>query len=125
MALQEYQKQLHQFAQAAGPGGPELRIQATVDDLVNRSLSGRKPFDGEGRKGFRDAVIWEEILDAVRREGIGEMILISGNSNDFGKDSALHPGLQEELEALGVAGKAIHLVESVGAFTKLHVRPHP
>lgn len=51
--------------------------------IVTRSLDRRKPFSGGG-KGYRDALLWESIL-----RGVGgnykKIILISGNTSDFGK----------------------------------------
>lgn len=73
---------------------------ATHDELVERALARRRPFDGEGRAGYRDALIWHAVLALAVKD---EVVLVSGDG-DFG-DDALHPHLVDELKERGLAGR--------------------
>lgn len=72
------------------------------ESLVSRDLAERRPFRASG-KGYRDALIWETVLDAIARAPSGsEAILISANASDFcGDKGHLHEHLQDDvLEAI-------------------------
>jgi len=56
--------------------------------IVARSLDRRKPFSGGG-KGYRDALLWESILRGID-DKYEKIVLISGNTSDFGKKE-VHP----------------------------------
>jgi predicted nucleic acid-binding protein len=72
------------------------------ESLVKRALARRKPFSGEGQRGYRDAVLWETIL--ARSKPTGEEILfVSRNIRDFAdpEDShKLHSQLLDDLCSL-------------------------
>jgi len=51
------------------------------EELVQRSLDHRKPFDHDGHAGYRDALIWHTVLDAAT--AAGRVVLVSANSSDF------------------------------------------
>lgn len=69
-----------------------------VADLLERDLDRRKPFGKDG-KGFRDALIWENVK--VTCAGLARatpVLFVTNNSNDFCDDSGdLHPDLRGEL----------------------------
>jgi predicted nucleic acid-binding protein len=72
------------------------------ESLVKRALARRKPFCPEGQRGYRDAVLWETILQRyqVDRE---EIFFVSRNTRDFadpGNSSKLHLHLIEDLRLL-------------------------
>lgn len=77
---------------------------AQLDSDVTISLQNRKPFDGEGRNGFRNALIWHTVLDACRAADEDEaLVFISANTNDFWnkKTGKLLDELQQEVTDTG------------------------
>jgi predicted nucleic acid-binding protein len=58
-----------------------------LDELIGRSMRQEKPFI-KGKDGLRDALIWDSIIELMRREG-EDCVFITGNSracfiNGFG-----------------------------------------
>lgn len=55
------------------------------DEVVRRALSRRKPFDLEGKDGYRDSLIWLSLLRHIERTGLygDEVAFISDNRADF------------------------------------------
>lgn len=51
------------------------------EDIVKRCLQRRKPFKSDGN-GYRDALIWETILNAARKYGTA-IVFITDNATDF------------------------------------------
>jgi PIN domain len=73
--------------------------QVSHDDLVERDLSGRKPFSPTG-KGYRDALIWESIVKLCSRlTDADTLIFVTNNSTDFchGAESTVAPELLADL----------------------------
>ena len=60
--------------------------------LVIKDLARQKPFSPKGR-GYRDALIWETVLDTVHRHG-EDVIFVTDNNSDFPteEDGTLHKG---------------------------------
>lgn len=68
--------------------------------MLTRALANRKPFDGEGKNGFRDALIWHTILEVCHTGGNDAKILfVTNNTSDFcaGSKDKLHATLESEL----------------------------
>lgn len=68
------------------------------DKIVARAISSRRPFQ-EGGKGYKDAIIWENILSVAGSDD--ETFVITNDLNDFSdksKDKQLHPDLVKDLE---------------------------
>lgn len=97
----------------------------TLSDIVQRSLQRQKPFDREGRKGFRDAIIWETILKNILSniKNDIQIALISNNSNDFGKDDTLDDELVAELERLDKEPNIIKLFNGMKSFVDKEIKP--
>lgn len=78
------------------PECPDLAVAA----LLERDLDRRKPFENSG-KGFRDALIWENIRSTCvdLADPATPVILVTDNHSDFCVDSdgELHPDLRGEL----------------------------
>ncbi len=93
-----------------------------VQDLLDRSLSRRRPFKDHGR-GFRDALIWEVVLRKVVTEGEATF-LVSSNHKDFAKDNdnQLHPGLVHDLEDRNLPPESLQLVESVDSLVADYIK---
>lgn len=74
--------------------------------LINDALRGKKPFDQEGRKGYRDALIWHSVLGVA---GCGTpLVLVTANHKDFARSAdeqeKLADDLAEDLAALHQPG---------------------
>ena len=86
------------------------------DDLVQRALARRKPFNAKGA-GYRDALIWETVLAAASSSS-EPVILVSNNWRDFGSDKdgkQFAQDLVHDLEKQG-AVERVRLVPTLAAF---------
>jgi rRNA-processing protein FCF1 len=97
------------------------------DALISRDLARRKPFSQTG-KGYRDALIWENILELA---GAGhDIAFITANKDDFAeKDLSLHHDLQKDLEDRGIGATRVVLYATLKSFLDQHViialpKPH-
>lgn len=92
----------------------------THDELVNRDLSGRRPFRPSG-KGYRDALIWESILTlAAKTEE--EIALLTCDARDFCGDSMeLHPDLAADLRERGFACDRVKVYTDATQFVQTHI----
>jgi rRNA-processing protein FCF1 len=97
---------------------PEDRTQA----LVNRDLAARRPFmetlGGKKSYGFRDAVIWETVLDVLDEDEdatVDPVFFVSADKGFIDDDAPkeLHRHLLEDLDARGIARDRLVLVEKV------------
>lgn len=93
-------------------------------EVVRRALQRRKPFDPEGQKGYRDALIWATIKQAAVDTG-DDIAFVSANHRDFAdsaKKSGLARVLTDELVEAGVAG-TVELFAEVKSFVDVSLRP--
>ncbi|MGG7308855.1 PIN domain-containing protein [Curtobacterium sp. AB451] len=99
---------------------PEGRTQA----LVDRDLAARRPFmetlGGKKSYGFRDAVIWEIVLDVLEEDededaNVDPVFFVSADKGfiDDVAPKELHRHLLEDLDARGIARDRLVLVEKV------------
>ncbi|TNV71596.1 hypothetical protein FGO68_gene15040 [Halteria grandinella] len=96
-----------------------------VDKLVKRSLERRKPFDGDGKIGFRDAVLWETLLQELHGKDPNTTVyLISKNSKDFGTEEQLFKPLQLECVGVGMKETCVRLFNGLQSFIDSVVKPH-
>ena len=93
-----------------------------LQPLVARALARRKPFDAEGRKGFRDAVLWETIL-AMLAKSSDEVILVTQNKNDFGDHGKLAGDLRNDLRDRGLPEDCVKVCEGLARFAEEYVKP--
>lgn len=91
-----------------------------VDELLDRDLAERRPFDEKGR-GLRDAVIWESILSDMQSHD--EEVALISNDGDFSSprsDQAgkaeLHGDLRDDLDSAGYGRERVKLFKSVQDF---------
>lgn len=74
--------------------------------LVARALAGDQPFDGRGHNGYRDALVWHNVLEVAQQ--YGRVAFVSGNASDFAatrnEPSVLAERLQQDLADLREAG---------------------
>jgi len=80
-------------------GYPNVEIK----DIVERSIFGTKPFSSDGKKGFRDSVIWECVKNCLVTYPRQDIVFITSNRNDFSSQEdtkAIHPDLLKEVVQL-------------------------
>lgn len=92
------------------------------EQLVAKCLSRRKPFSENGQNGYRDALIWESILEILVEDNV---TFITQNSKDFfEKDKqALHPHLLEELRQHNIDANQITVFKNLHNFAADYVKP--
>jgi predicted nucleic acid-binding protein len=93
-AAAEYDSRLRQVLDRARARVLPLR-SVSHERLVEEVLQGRKPFDQEGRKGYRDALIWHSVLEVAGT--FRRVILVSANHTDFAESSKDPERLAHEL----------------------------
>jgi hypothetical protein len=92
----------------------------THAELLRRDLDRRKPFNEKGR-GYRDALIWESILELAAKSE-NEIVLVSRNAGDFGKDGFLHPDLAQDLIQRGLPSTRVKWVPGIRAAVDSYLR---
>ena len=84
-------------------------------ELVERALARRRPFDGNGRLGYRDALIWHNVLDLAQE---GHVLVFATSDTDFrqteGEDH-LHRHLIDDLQQRGIDPERVSLLPSLAA----------
>ncbi len=93
-------------------------------DMVKRELSKRKPFK-DSTKGYRDALIWETVLDLGKRSRKNDtIVLLTENTDDFADNKVnLHPDLLEDCKAKGVPDGKVKLVTDFKNFIHKEIIP--
>ncbi len=92
-------------------------------EVVSRALRRDRPFDPDGRDGYRDTLIWETIKQVAQQHD-EQIVFVSADPKAFSpnKDAtALHRNLRDELEASGIQDERITRVDDVKTFTDEHV----
>jgi hypothetical protein len=103
-----------------GVGGEFVPIpEVDHSELLRRSLHRQPPFDGKDR-GYRDTLIWHNILELVRAGE--EVLLVSSDTRAFAATASrtvLHPTLV--LEVIRICGEAerVRLCETIPAALEL------
>ncbi len=93
-----------------------------MEVVVERALQRRKPFDPEGRKGFRDALVWETVLELLRQHR-KPLILVTKNKRDFGEHGKLADDLLDDLKQHGLADLQVTVCEGLARFVEEQVKP--
>lgn len=95
-------------------------------DIVKRELSKRKPFK-DSTKGYRDALIWETVLQAGHRLRTNDsLVLLTNNTDDFAKpkDKAnLHPDLLDDCKDKNIPENKIQLIHDFKQFIHKEIIP--
>lgn len=96
-----------------------------VDRLIERALDRRKPFDAQGHRGFRDAVLWESIRKEITASSADMLpvVFVSSNTNDFGTNGVIYPELAAECPVTSSGGASIILWAGLQAFVDKDVKP--
>ena len=97
--------------------------ETSHEELVRRATARERPFNEKGT-GYRDALIWESVLE-LATDVDSEVVLLS-NDNDFrGGGSGLHNDLVSQLDSRGLSRDRVILIRSLKNFMDTYVRPTP
>lgn len=97
---------------------PPVDLGALVDSACAR----RKPFDDKG-SGFRDALVWQSVLDLARERR--HTITFLTSDNDFYAASGSDQMAPELLEATAAAGVEVQVVRSLEDFVRNRITDDP
>jgi hypothetical protein len=81
------------------------------ETLVRRALDRRKPFTEKGT-GYRDALIWETVLQVAEQE-TSMVYFVTGNTHDFCLGGNLHPDLVHDLEQRQIPENRLKLFDTL------------
>ena len=116
-----YKDFLQEKILAAGTILPYPKVEH--EKIVKRFLDRKKPFKQNG-KGYRDTLIWENLLEMVK-DGSGiDIAFISQNTQDFFEGETLHPDLEADLEV--ESGKDVSkmiVFSNLNKFVELKIQP--
>jgi hypothetical protein len=111
LCVQDYSCSLLARLQELGVRQPNYN-GVSINALVARALRGRKPFDSNGQRGFRDAIIWETILQQLK-ESRCAAILVTRNKTDFGEDGSLAKDLTDDLIEREFPANCVRVAEGI------------
>ena len=107
--------------------GATIRSYPTTshEQLVAKCLARKRPFSEDGQKGYRDALIWESILEILVEPASEKVAFITNNSNDFFEkgEQVLHPHLREDLLRHGIDANRITVFKDLHSFVDVYVKP--
>jgi hypothetical protein len=92
----------------------------THEDMVKKALAARKPFTNDGKIGYRDALIWSNIVELLSVKS--EIIFLTANSSDFAHNDELHGHLKEELTSIGVPENSVILIKDLRTLEQLYAK---
>lgn len=98
--------------------------QLSHESLVRRALLRKKPFSDKG-VGYRDALIWEVVLQLARDEP-DQIAFVSMNVKDFAdkvEKDRLHSDLAADLASSGVDAVKVSYFHTVERFVETIVKP--
>lgn len=87
--------------------------------LVSKELWRKKPFK-DSKKGYRDALIWETVIDELKTfYGLfpeSQIVFLTQNTRDFSDNDALHGDLVCELIENNYGENAVKIVSDIDSF---------
>lgn len=92
-------------------------------DLVERAISKRKPFKESG-SGYRDALIWETILEVLGWEEEPSIVFVTKNRKDFLAEDELAQDLLDDLGERNIKPERVETYLTVDDLTKAKILPH-
>lgn len=101
------EKQIKEYMEAYNINTVEID-NLSLQSIINRAINKQKPFVGENDnsdKGFKDAVLWESIINYAKRTENKNFILFTKNIQDFPKK------LEKEFNQL--TDKSIEIVSEI------------
>jgi PIN domain len=110
----EYERELRACLAQANARSPEPPQSLTVLDLADRAIARRRPFNDSGN-GFRDAVIWHHVLDALR-PNYQNVAFISDDRKAFYGSLAGSKGTIALLADLRAEAETVNATSSLSVF---------
>src|SRR5574341_149436 len=124
-AKEEYSRLLQQ--RLKGVGAAILNYpDISHEKLVSRALARRKPFRGTDIGGYRDALIWETILDIAKSTPDDTIAFVTTNSSDFADETnkeKLHSQLEDDLAKIDGPHSSVILFKDLASFVDAHIKP--
>lgn len=90
--------------------------------VVQRALSRKKPFNENGQTGYRDYLIWESVINVLKRN-MEQVIFITLNTKDFCSEDRLHNELLEDLNKKHIGIDRLVFYDSLKKFIDKQVVP--
>ncbi len=109
-----------------GDSCPERYPSISHQEVVQRALQRKKPFNEDSKDGYRDFLIWRTFLEAVGRYSMEQACFISLNTRDFSdviNKNELHPDLQEDIRSFKIKLSRIRYFTSLREFIEQQVKP--
>ncbi len=94
----------------------------THEKLVRRALNRKKPFHKEGR-GYRDALIWETVLEIAKADNKPVIFITANRKEYFGPESGLHLDLLSDLKELGIDEDKVKIYKDFSDFNQKYIIP--
>jgi hypothetical protein len=116
-ACLDYETELSRLLKITGAISPPYAAVST-SAILERCLAGRRPFSSDGKKGFRDAVIWESLVEIIKTPS--KTIFITSNTSDFGAHRKLHESLCEDIAG---SGKSLIVCDGIEKFAEEFAKP--
>ncbi len=117
-----YRAHLIEVIQAAGAQLVDLP-EVAHQELVERSLKRQAPFDSSGKRGYRDALIWHNLLEVARS---GDSIVFATADGDFREDEMsdrLDKHLIRDLRERGIDPGRVSLVRTLAEVVERVLEP--
>jgi hypothetical protein len=81
--------------------------------VIERALARRPPFDSSGRKGYRDVLIWHNLLEVARSDQRVVLVAADKVFQDPRNAARLTPPLADEMRDLGLDPSRVVLANSI------------
>lgn len=94
----------------------------TQQQLLERALKRRKPFNPRSN-GYRDALIWETILEYGRKHPGERVAFLTTNVKDFCDNGKLHPDWVQDLRDSGLPTDCVTVFTTLQSFIDQEVMP--
>lgn len=107
-----------EFTEAGGEA-PDLPA-VDHERVVRRALARRRPFDPAGKDGYRDALLWENVLALLGEAR--RVVLVSNDAAAFAASKGsgeLHPALRDEAATHATGIGTLEFVRSLGKAAEL------
>lgn len=95
--------------------------QTPHEHLVFKAITRKRPFNEKG-SGYRDALIWETVLELASQQA-GSVAFISKDADFTDNKGALHADLVTELKERHRGASSVLVFRSLGDFVDRHIRP--
>jgi hypothetical protein len=114
-AVADYEQVLRAAIDDAN-GRVEQPPNVTVLDIADRAIGRKRPFDPKGG-GFRDAVLWEHVLDTLVKP-FDQTVLVTSDNAFKEPNGDLAEELRDDVEARGSDREAVRIAATVADYLR-------